>query len=433
MTDSSNNSTRVVVTGRGLVTPLGRTASDVHKQWLAGRCPAATITKFDATTLPISIACEVPDFEPRQEIRNRKMLRLLVRGEDYGLVASAAAMNDAALPKDDIDPFRAGIAVGVRKEGFRNTNFYDALEACTIDGQIDRKLFIDDGVRRIPPQTIIEGLANAGLYHIAHEHRLQGVNQNLLSLGNGGFLALGEAMWSLRCDEADFILAGAFDSWVLWTGLAHEHYAGVLSSSTDAPATVHRPFDVSRSGSVAGEGAAMFVLEPLERARTRGANILGQILGFGSATGVPSDESAGCIRALTASIRRALEVAQLTPDEIDLIHLHGDATKVHDRVEVQALHAALGERARTIPATTIKSATGFMANASSSVEAAAVLEVLRTGVIPPIVNLTTPDPALELNFVREPIEGKQMRHALLLERSWPSHHAALVVGSVIES
>ena len=279
MTDSSNNSTRVVVTGRGLVTPLGRTAFDVHKQWLAGRCPAATITKFDATTLPISIACEVPDFEPRQEIRNRKMLRLLVRGEDYGLVASAAAMNDAALPKDDIDPFRAGIAVGVRKEGFRNTNFYDALEACTIDGQIDRKLFIDDGVRRIPPQTIIEGLANAGLYHIAHEHRLQGVNQNLLSLGTGGFLALGEAVWALRRDDADFILAGAFDSWVLWTGLAHEHYAGVLSSSTDAPATVHRPFDVSRTGSVAGEGAAMFVLESYERARTRGANILGEILG----------------------------------------------------------------------------------------------------------------------------------------------------------
>ncbi len=423
-----DNSNRVVVTGQGLVTPLGRSASEIHERWMSGVSPAATITKFDATNLPVSIACEVPDFEPRQEIRNRKLLRLLVRGEDYGVVASAAAFEDAGLSRDDYDPTRAGIAVGVRKEGFRNSNFNDAFEACVRDGRIDRELFIEDGMRRIPPQTIVEGLANAGLYHIAHEHLLQGVNHNLLALGTGGFQAIGEAMWSLRNDEADLILAGAFDSWILWTCIAHEHYAGTLSTSTDSPPTVHRPFDVTRTGSVVGEGAAMFVLEPFVRAQSRGANILGEVLGFGTATGVPSDDPNGCTRALASSIRRALEVANLTSQDIDLIHLHGDATLTGDRVEVQGLHAGLGDRARTIPATTIKSATGFMANASSSVEMAALLEVLRRGVIPPIVNLTTPDPELDLNFVREPSEGKSMRHALLIERSWPSHYAALIVG-----
>lgn len=430
MNHAHDNSTRVVVTGQGLVTPLGRSASEIHARWMTGVSPAATITKFDATTLPVSIACEVPDFEPRQEIRNRKLLRLLVRGEDYGIVASAAAFEDAGLSSDDYDPTRAGIAVGVRKEGFRNSNFNDAFEACVTDGRIDRELFIEDGMRRIPPQTIVEGLANAGLYHIAHEHLLQGVNHNLLALGTGGFQAIGEAMWSLRHDEADLILAGAFDSWVIWTHIVQGHYAGILSTSTDPPPTVHRPLDVTRTGSVVSEGAAMFVLEPFKRAQSRGANILGEVLGFGTATGVPSDDVAGCTRALASSIHRALEVANLTPRDIDLIHLHGDATLLGDRIEVQGLHAVLGDRARTLPATTIKSATGFMANASSSVEMAAVLEVLRTGVIPPIVNLTSPDPELDLHLVRDPIEGQSLRHALLIERSWPSHYAVLVVGAV---
>lgn len=428
MRPSNNNSSRVVITGQGLVTPLGRSASEIHARWMTGPSAAAAITKFDAATLCVSIGCEVPDFEPRQEIRNRKLLRLLVRGEDYGIVASASAFEEAGLSSEDYDPTRAGIAVGIRKEGFRNSNFNDAFEVCATDGRIDRELFIKDGMRRVPPQTIVEGLANAGLYHIAHDHRLQGVNHNLLGLGTGGFQAIGEAMWSLRHDEADLMLAGAFDSWIHWTAISQEHYAGVLSASTGPPSSVHRPFDITRSGSVAGEGAAMFVLEPFARAQARGAKILGEILGFGTATGVPSYDVSGCKRALASSIRRALEVADRTPQDIDLIHLHGDATTTGDRIEVQGLRAALGERARTIPATTIKSASGFMSNASSSVETAAVLEVLRTGVIPPIVNLTSPDPEFDLHFVREPIEGQSLRHALLIERSWPSHYAALVVG-----
>ncbi|MCA9077825.1 MAG: beta-ketoacyl-[acyl-carrier-protein] synthase family protein [Planctomycetaceae bacterium] len=429
MSQSNDNSTRVVVTGQGLVTPLGRNTPDIHSRWMSGRSAAATISKFDASNLPVSIGCEVADFEPRQEIRNRKLLRLLMRGEDFGVVASASAFADAGLSNEDYDPARAGIAIGVRKEGFCHSNFNDALEVCTGGGTIDRALFMEEGMRRIPPQTIIEGLANAGLYHIAHEHVLQGVNHNLLCLGTGGFHAIGEAMWSLRNDEADLILAGAFDSWILWTGIAHEHYTGVLSSSTDDPSTVHRPFDVTRTGSVVGEGAALFVLETLERALQRGANVLGEILGFGAATGVPSFDPHGCAAAVTACVRRALDVANLTPADIDLMHLHGDATEQGDRIEVQGLQAALGERACTIPATTIKSTTGFMANASSSVETAAVLEVLRTGIIPPIANLTTPDPAFDLNFVREPLDGQPLRHALLIERSWPSHYAALIVGT----
>jgi len=421
-------SQRVVVTGQGLVTPLGRSAPALVDNWMSGRSAAAPITKLDATNLPVRIACEVPDFEPRKEIRNRKLTRLLLRGEDYGVVAAAAAFADAGLAAGDYDPSRAGIAAGIRKEGFRDANFYDAIEAARDEeGRIDRRRFIEDGIRRVPPQTIVEGLANAGIYHIAHEHHLQGFNQNLLAIGSGGFQAIGEAMWALKRDEADLILAGAFDSWVRWTGLAFTHYVGLASPSPDPPHTVHRPFDVSRSGSVVGEGAALFVLEPLARAEARGASILGEIRGCGMATGVPSGDPAACAAALAASIRRSLEVARLTPDEIDLIHLHGDATPPGDRIEARGIGEAFGPRASSVPATTIKSATGFMANASASTEVAAVLEVLRQCVVPPIVNLTTPDPEFELRFVREPLSGVPLRHALLIERGWPSQYVTLIV------
>ncbi|MGD9855309.1 MAG: beta-ketoacyl synthase [Planctomycetaceae bacterium] len=429
MSDSHGSPARIVVTGQGLVTPLGRSAETLVDNWLAGRSAAGPITKFDASTMPVRIACEVPNFEPRQEIRNRKLTRLLVRGEDYGVVAAGSAFGDAGLSEGGYDPTRAGIAAGIRKEGFRNSNFYDALTASLdADGRIDRQVFIEDGMRRIPPQTIVEGLANAAIYHIAHEHNLQGFNQNLLAIGSGGFQAIGEAFWALRGDEADLILAGAYNSWVVWTGIAFTHYVGIASTSTAAPETVHRPFDLTRSGSVIGEGAAFYVLEPLDRARSRGATVLGEICGFGMATGVPSSSRRAGIAALTAAIRRALDVAGLTPADIDFVHLHGVATLEGDQIEVRAIHEAFGERAARMPATTIKSATGFMGNASSSTEVAAILEVLRRGVIPPIVNLATPDPEFGLNFIREPLSTLRMRYALLISRGWPSQYVALVVG-----
>lgn len=428
MSEPSVSSQRIVITGEGLVTPLGRTSSMLVEGWLAGRSPVGPVTKYNASTLPIRIACEVPDFDPRKEIRNRKLTRLLLRGEDYGVVAAAAAFADAGLSTGDYDPARAGISAGIRKEGFRNSNFYDALTASRdAQGGIDRRLFIEDGMRRIPPQTIVEGLANAAIYHIAHEHNLQGYNQNLLAIGSGGIVAIGEAYWALRGGEADLILTGSFDSWVMWTGAAFTHYVGLASDLTEAPETVFRPFDVSRTGCVIGEGAALFILETLDRARGRGARILGEVCGFGMATAAPSRHHRTAVAALAAAIRRALDVSGLTPDEIDLIHLHGDATVMGDAIEVRAIRETFGARAASVPATTAKSVTGFLANASASVEVSAVLEVLRRGVVPPIANLTHPDPELDLQFVREPLTGIRLQHALLIERGWPGQYVALIV------
>ena len=424
---------RTVVTGQGLVTPLGRTPAEIWEAWAAGRSAAAPLTRIDFRSMGINAAAEVSDFKPRQEIKNRKLLRLMIDGEAFGFVAATQAFADSGLSPEDYLPERAGVAVGCHKEGFREENLYDALDvAVRDDGTIDRELLIDDGIRRIPPQTLVEGLANAALYYFAHEFVLQGVNYNFIASGTAGIVAIGEAMRSVRRGEAEIMLAGAYDRWIDWRCVGHQRFTDVLSTSNDPPETIHRSFDVDRTGAVPGEGAGMLILEEEVRARNRGANILGEVTGFAMATGVPSSDRDGRVQAWRECIRRALDDAGCTPEGIDLVHLHGDATPEGDWIEAQALSQAFGDRASKVLATTIKPATGLLGNASGPIELVMTLEMLRRGEVLPIINLQNPDPDFSLNFVRQPLGGLTLRRALLLQRSWPSHFTAMVIGTAAD-
>lgn len=426
---SPSSQRRIVVTGRGLVTPLGRTPAEIVDRWRDGPTAVGPITRFDARSLPVQFACEVRDFNPRQEVRNRKLLRLMVGGEDFAFRSATDAMTQAGLSPGGFDPRRLGIALSCHKEGFRFQHLYDALDASRgADGRFDRLRFIQQGMERIPPQIIVEALANAGLYYIAHEYELEGVNHNLLSVGTGGLLAIGAAMQSIQDDEADLMLAGAFDSWVNWMCINHNVFTGLLSISRERPETVHRPFDLRRTGGLPAEGAAMLVLEEWEHARRRGAEVLGEILGFAMATGVPSYDHAACADALGRCIRLALADADCTPADLDLIHLNGEATASGDWMEVRGVRMALGARADEIPATTIRSATGMTGVAAGAIETLITLELLHRCEVPPIRNLEEPDPELPLPLVRETIRGGRFRRGLVLQRCWPSHCAALVVG-----
>lgn len=425
---------RVVVTGQGLVTPLGRTSTDILVRWRDGPTAVGPITRFDARSLPVQYACEVRDFEPRREVRNRKLLRLMVGGEDFAFRSATDAMAQAGLTPGGYDPQRLGIALGCHKEGFRFLHLYEALDASRgADGRLDRLRFIQQGVERIPPQIIVEALANAGLYYIAHEYELEGANHNLLSVGTGGLLAIGAAMQSIQEDEADLMLAGAFDSWVNWMCINHNVFTGLLSISRERPEAVHRPFDLRRTGGVPAEGAAMLVLEEREHARRRGVPVLGEILGFAMATGVPSYDHVACADAVGRCIRLALADADCTPADLDLIHLNGEATTSGDWIEARGVRMALGTRADEIPATTLRSATGMTGVAAGAIETLVTLEMLRRGEIPPIRNLEEPDPELPLAFVQQTLRGGRFRRGLVLQRCWPSHCAALVVGRPAEN
>ena len=426
--NAAGTNRRVVVTGRGLVTPLGRTPDEVWRRWAAGECAAAPVQRFDASTLHTRIACEVPDFQPRKELKSGRLARLLRPGEDFGYVAAGTAFADAGLASGQFETERAGIAIGCRKEGPKVENFFAGIKsALDSDGRLDHQQFIEDGIKLIPPQTIVEGLPNACMYYIAHEYVLEGVNYNFLTLGSGATMALGESLRAMRRGEADMMLAGGYDSWVNWVYLAQLSNRKLLAQNNDDPKSAHRPFDVNRAGSVAGEGAGLMILEDRDAAQARGATIHGELLGYAAATGVPHTDVEASSRLLAECISRALREANRWPSDVGFVHLTGDATPAGDEIETRALLEVFGANARTVPVTTLKSASGHLGNASGAVELAAMLESMRRGVLLPVVNLKDPDPALPLAFVRKPVEGLTLNCGLMLSRGWPSHYTALVV------
>ena len=420
---------RVAVTGLGLITPIGRTLDDVWQKWAAGGSPAGPVKRFDASQLPTRIATEVPDFLPRKELKSGRLARLLRPGEDFGYLAASTAFEDAERDRDSLDGPRSGIAIGCRKEGPKVENFFAAIKASLNDaGEMDHQQFIEEGIKLIPPQTIVEGLPNACMYYIAHEYVLQGANYNFLALGSGGTMALGESLRAMRRGEADLMLAGGYDSWINWVYLAQLSNRRLLSRNNDHPQQAHRPFDAKRDGSVAGEGAGLMILEDAEAAEERGVRSYGELLGYASATGVRHEDLAGCTRVLTGCIQAALADARCTPEDIDFVHFTGDATPGGDAVEARAFLEAFGKRAAQVPATTLKSASGHLGNASGAVELAVMFESMRRRTLLPIVNLEDPDPVLPLSFVTELMEGVDLHRGLMLSRGWPSHYTALVVG-----
>jgi 3-oxoacyl-[acyl-carrier-protein] synthase II len=386
------------------------------------------VRRFDASTLHTRIASEVPNFHAKQELKSGRLVRLLRPGEDFGYVAAGAAFADAGLATGQFDTERAGIAIGCRKEGPKVENFFAGIKAALDpSGRVDHQKFIEDGIKLIPPQTIVEGLPNACMYYIAHEYVLQGVNYNFLALGSGGTMALGESLRAMRRGEADLMLAGGYDSWVNWVYLAQLSNRQLLTQNNDDPQHAHRPFDVDRNGSVAGEGAGLMVLEDHAAAQRRGATIHGELLGYAATTGVPHTDASHSTRLLGESISRALHQAQRRPTDVNFVHLTGDATPSGDEIECRALLDVFGGFGRSVPVTTLKSATGHLGNASGCVELAVMLESMRRGTLLPIVNLDRPDPALPLSFVRTPQEGLSLRCGLMISRGWPSHYTALVV------
>lgn len=411
-----------------MVTPLGRCADDLWRHWSNGHVAAGSANRLNLDFFGVRYVAEVKEFNARKEVKNRKLLRLMIDGEMFGFVAVTNAFEDAGLSPGDYLPERAGVSVGCHKEGFRDSNLYDALDAAqNDDGEIDRARLIEEGVRRIPPQTLVEGLANAALYYFAHEFVLQGANYNFISSGTGGMLAIGEAMRSIRRDEADLMLAGGYDTWIDWRCIGHQRYIGGLSVADRPPHLIQKPFDRDRDGGVAGEGAGMVILESHSSAVDRRASILGEVSGFAAGTGAGSDDRDAHADAYARVIRRALDDAGRTADEVDLIHLQGEGSADSDWIECQAVSRALGEHAMRVPATSIKSATGLLGNASGPVEVIMTLEMLRRGEVLPVVNLKYPDPEFSLNFVREPVSEPSMKCALVLQRSWPRHFTAIVV------
>jgi 3-oxoacyl-[acyl-carrier-protein] synthase II len=373
---------RVVVTGMGVVTPLGNDVTSTWDAMIAGRSGVGPITQFDPSRLTTRIAAEVKDFDPSQ-VLDRKDQRRNDRYVQLALVAARQAMDQAGLParlEGDLAE-RTGVIVGTGIGGIR-----------TLADQV--LLMGEKGPNRMSPFLIPMAIANLAAGVIAIVFGPQGPNFSVVSACATGGHAIGEAWETIRRGDADIMLAGGTEA----TG--HESLVGgfaamrALSTRNDEPERASRPFDAGRDGFVIGEGAGVLALESLDHARARGAEPLAEIVGYGATADashitLPAPGGYGAVRA----IRRALEKAGLSVDDVVMVNAHATSTPEGDPRELEAIKTLFGERAGEVSVTANKSMLGHTLGAAGAIEAIATIMSCRTGLVPPTINLEVPDAA----------------------------------------
>jgi 3-oxoacyl-[acyl-carrier-protein] synthase II len=403
---------RVFVTGIGVVTPVGVGAGAFWDALIAGRSGAGPIETFDASELPVRIACEVGDFDPTEHMTPREAARL-DRFSQMALVAAMLALDDAGLG-DRFDGERTGVIVG---SGIGGLTTIEEQHAALLRG----------GPRRVSPFMVPRLMPNGAAAAIAMHFGLTGVNYGVVSACATGAHALGEALAAIRQERADVVLAGGSESAVTPLSIAAFARMGALSRRNEEPHRASRPFDKDRDGFVFGEGAGVLVLEAEDAARRRGAPLLAEVAGYGASADAyhvtqPDPEGKGAEQAMRAAMRDA----GVEPEEIDYVNAHGTSTPYNDKIETLAIKNALGNEAKRVAVTSTKSQTGHLLGAAGAVEAAATVLTVDRGAIPATINLETPDPECDLDYVPEGARAQAVRVALSNSFGFGGQNACLV-------
>ncbi len=406
---------RVVVTGIGAVTPLGLTMESTWHAMLEGKSAVAPITRFDSSSLPVHVACEVKHFDPSDQI-DPKELRRMDLFEQYALVAARQAVKQARLEITDSLADEVGVVVGSSVGGF-NTMLaqYDVLK--------------EQGPRRINPFAIPMIMSNGAAGLVAIDLGARGPSYSPASACATSNDSIGQASELIRRGVAKVMIAGGADATVSILGMAGFDRLGALSHNNEIPCTSPRPFDKNRDGVVMGEGACVMVLEDEAFARQRGAPILAEILGYGQTTDAfhviaPAEGGTGAARAM----RRALDNAGLKPEDISYINAHGTATPLNDIAETQAIKAVFGDYAYNVPISSTKSMTGHMMGATGALEAAVCIYTILHGIVPPTINLSEPDPLCDLDYVPREARAHPVHYAMNNSFGFGGHNSVLIFG-----
>ena len=393
---------RVVVTGVGVVAPNGVGRRDFCDAIFEGRSGVDYIESFDTTGQSIKIAGEVKNFDVVPYLGEyKKNLKMMSRAVRFAVGAAALAVDDSGLETSRLDPARFGVCMGTGITPVDVSELVDPIKrGLGADGAFDMGRFAMARAESIFPLWLLQHLPNMAAAHISILHQAMGPNNTIVTACAAGTQAVGEAFRLIGRGDADVMLAGGCDSrldphlMVAYTAMK------AISISARPPAEVSRPFDAERNGFVLGEGAAVVVLESYRRAKRRGATIYAEITGYGSsfdAFGITRPEPEGKGAALSMSA--ALREARLDSSKIDYINAHGTSTRLNDLMETVAVKRVFGHRASSIPMSSQKSMIGHLIGASGAVEAAATALSLSQGVVPPTINLATPDPACDLDYV----------------------------------
>lgn len=406
---------RVVVTGIGVVTPVGIGREAYWSSLIGGVSGVGRITRFDATDYDVQIAAEVKDFDVTQWI-DRKESRRMDRFVHFGVVAALGAIEDAGLKITSVNADRVGVLVGSGIGGLQ-----------TLEDQV--KVLATLGPSKISPFLIPMMIADMASGHISIITGARGPNSTVVTACATGAHALGDSLELIRRGAADVMIAGGTEAAVTGIGVAgFGNMKAMTSKFNDNPTKASRPFEAGRDGFVMGEGAGVVILESLEHAQARGARIYCELVGYGMSGDAyhmtqPAPGGEGVARAMKA----ALADAQVRPDEVGYINAHGTSTPLNDKNETAAFKTVFGDYAYRLAISSTKSMTGHLLGGAGGIEAVAAALAIHTGVLPPTINYETPDPDCDLDYIPNVARHQQVDVALSNNSGFGGHNAVIVM------
>jgi 3-oxoacyl-[acyl-carrier-protein] synthase II len=411
---------RVVVTGLGCITPLGNDVPTMWQNVISGKSGAGRITRFDASDYRVKIACEVKDFDP-VGLFGARDARRMDRFSQLALASASQALENANMIVNDSNRDRFGVIIGSGIGGL-GTLFEQML------------VFFDRGPNRVSPFTVPMMLPDSCPALVAIQFGLRGPNYAVVSACATGTNAIGEATEIIRRGAADAMLAGGSDAVIVHIAVAGLGVMHAMSTRNDDPEHASRPFDKNRDGFVLGEGSAVLVLEELEFAKSRGANILAEISGYGitndafhiTAPAIDGEGAAKCMQL-------ALDDAGLVVNDIGYINAHGTSTPLNDKSETAAIKTVFGEQAYSVPISSTKSMTGHLLGAAGAVEAVVSIKTLNESVLPPTINYEVPDPECDLDYIPNISRSANSDHVMSNSFGFGGHNGTLIFSKYKEA
>lgn len=405
---------RVVITGLGCICPVGNNVKDAWQTLLAGKSGMGPITLFDASAHKTRFAAEVKGFDPVALFGTREA-RKMDRFTQFATVATLEALAHAGLTIDDSNRDRIGILIGSGIGG-----------VITLIEQYD--VLLQRGPERVSPFLIPMMISDGAAGNIAIRVGARGPNMSLATACASGTNSVGEAAEIIRRGSADVMIAGAAEAAISTIAMAGMNVMTALSTRNEEPTRASRPFDKDRDGFVMGEGSAILIMESLEHAQARGANILCEFTGYGTSDdahhiSAPAENGAGA----AISMKLALENAGLKLDEIDYINAHGTSTYLNDKSETSAIKTVFGEQAYKIPVSSTKSMTGHLLGASGALEAVISSMAVIDKTLPPTINYETPDPVCDLDYVPNKARKAEPRNVMSNSFGFGGHNATIII------
>lgn len=411
---SKYNFPRVVVTGMGAVTPIGNNLEEYWNGLIEGKNGSDLLTGFDTTNFATKFGCEVKNYDPLLHI-NRKEVQRMDRFTQFAMSAAVMCVEDSGLDLGKVDLERCGVIVG---SGIGGMDTYEKQHR----GLIER----DGDPSRISPFFIPMLILDIVPGHIAIRFGFKGVNYATVSACSTSTHALANALMHLQRGDADIVLTGGTEAVLTPMGVGGFNALKALSTRNDDPATASRPFDKDRDGFVMGEGAGILMLETLDHALARGAKIYAEVAGYGMTDDAfhitqPAEGGEGAARGM----RLAIEDAGLKPEDIDYINAHGTSTYFNDKNETSAIKTVFGDHAYKLNISSTKSMTGHLLGAAGAIEAIATVKAVETGIIPPTINIETPDAECDLNYTPNKAVKREIKAAISNTFGFGGHNATV--------